>query len=206
VKVLKMEMVHGVPSEIGLWHKARLIVKGSDFLLWVNGRPFPVVRDSSYNKPGCVGLESFNGRDPSKAFPEFGDPNAWIGAGSSFRGLRIRGHSVQAASWNQAIQPVQNWFYPFPEATYGNWQYVSSLARTPNGELLLKLSAADGHLGKSVPLLLRSTDHGRNWFGLQRLPESLKDGKIHISRDGRLSMHFIRSQPPFRDSDGRVAG
>src|SRR5204863_9240534 len=28
VKVLKMDMMHGVPSEIGLWHKGRLIVQG----------------------------------------------------------------------------------------------------------------------------------------------------------------------------------
>ncbi|MSO21832.1 MAG: DUF1080 domain-containing protein [Acidobacteria bacterium] len=198
VKVLKMELVRGVPSEIGPWHKARLVVKGSEFLLWVDGRPFPVVRDSSYAKPGIVGLESFNGRDPGKGTPGVGDPEKRLGAGSSFRGLRIRGKFTRTAVWNRTAQPAQNWFYPFPDSTDGNWQYVSSLAKAPNGDLLLRLLVAEEHLGKSVPVLLRSSDHGRKWSGKQRLPESLREGAMHTSRDGRLRMHFIRSEPPFQ--------
>ncbi len=49
VQFLRMELVHGVPSEIGIWHKGKLVVKGSEFRLWVDGRPLQVVRDDTYN-------------------------------------------------------------------------------------------------------------------------------------------------------------
>lgn len=198
VKVLKMELVRGVPSEIGLWHNARLSVKGREFRLWVDGRLFPVVRDDSYSKPGLVGLQSFNGRDPGKGTPGVGDPEKRIGAGSSFRRLRIRGKATRAAVWNAGVEPARAWFYPVPEPGTGKWQYVSSLAKAPNGELLLRLLVAEEHLGKSIPVLLRSADRGRTWSGKQRLPDSLRDGAIHTSRDGRLRMHLIQSQPPFQ--------
>jgi hypothetical protein len=198
VRVLKMELVRGVPSEIGLWHKARLSVKGREFRLWVDGRPFPLMSDGSYAAPGLVGLQSFNGRDPGKGTPGVGDPEKRLGAGSSFRGLRIRGKASRAAAWNPAVQPTRNWFYPMPESSEGNWQYVSSLAKAPNGELLLRLLVAEEHLGKSVPVLLRSADRGRTWSGKRRLPDSLRDGTIYASRDGRLRTHLVRSQPPFQ--------
>ena len=38
VQFLQKELVPGAPSEIGIWHKVRLVVEGPEFRLWVNGR------------------------------------------------------------------------------------------------------------------------------------------------------------------------
>ena len=198
VRFLRMEMVHGVPSEIGLWHKAKLVVKGSTFRLWVDGRPLPVVVDSSYSGPGFVGLESYNARDPDR-LTDVGDPVTKIGAGSTFRKMKIRGRKFQGVHWDPESKPLKNWFYPLPETSYGKWQYASSLARSPNGDLLMKLIVAKEHLSKdSVAVLLRSKDNGRNWSKPKKLPGILKGATLFNNRNGQLKMYMIQSSPPFK--------
>ncbi|MCK4323077.1 MAG: DUF1080 domain-containing protein, partial [Armatimonadetes bacterium] len=156
VEVLKMEMVHGVATELGIWHKARVVVQGNEIRLWVDGRPFPVVRDDTY-KSGYVGLESWT----------------YAGQGGTFRNVRIRGQEVAAQPWDEALQPPQNWFHPYPlgEAQ----QSPSSITRAPNGDLLMPLSPVG---------LLRSLDNGRTWAPLEA--EGWPGGWIHTMRDGRL--------------------
>jgi len=185
VKVLRMELVPGVPSEIGIWHQIRLQVEGNCFRLWVNGRPFPEVRDETYSEAGYVGLESYKGTGE--------------GERSSFRNLRIRGRRYTGSSWDESLQPVQNWFRPSPETTYGAWQSGPDIARAPNGDLLMKLWVTKEFqpLGKGTLVMVRSTDNGRSWSQQEVLPERLRGGVLHGTRDGRLMMHFLRYDPPF---------
>ena len=72
-RVLRTEIVPGIPSEMCLWHTARLRVQGPEIRLWVDGRAFPVVTDDTYDEPGYVGLETYNGRDPDEVKEFFGD-------------------------------------------------------------------------------------------------------------------------------------
>jgi len=184
VKVLKMELVSGTPSEIGTWHKVRLVVEANEIRLWVNGRPFPVVVDDTHPGPGCVGLESYSGTG--------GGPR------SCFRGLRIRGKVEPVPGWDETIQPVQNWFYPTLENTYGNVHHLSSITRAPNGELLMKLACGDEFHGgqDNTPVLIRSSDNGRTWSAMQKLPDRLLHGALHTTHDDRLLQMSVPDEWP----------
>ena len=198
VQFLQKELVHGVPSEIAIWHKVRLVVEGPEFRLWVDGRPLPVVRDDTYAGPGFVGLESYNARDPDTVGP-YGDPVVNIGAGSSFRNVRIRGRKDGSVAWDPGPKPVRNYFYPLGDTPLGKWQYASSLGRAPNGDLLMKLAVAKEHLVPgAVQVLLRSTDNARSWSEPWELPEALKNGSFHTGSDGLLRLHWVQHEPPFR--------
>ncbi len=144
LEVLKMEMIHGVPSELGgtgsfkgtLWHKVKVIAKGDEIRVWVNGRPGPVVRDDTYQS-GYVGLESW----------------AYSGPGSSFRNVSVSGGEAAVEAWDDTLEPPRNWFVPHatePEESQGVW----GLAHAPNGDLLMVLNPGG---------LLRSTDKGGSW-------------------------------------------
>ena len=156
VEVLKMEMLHGVASEMEMWHKARVVVQGNEIRLWVDGRPFPVVRDDTY-KSGYVGLESWT----------------YAGPGSSFRNVRIRGQEVPPQPWDEALEPPRNWFHPYPLAEAQ--QSPSGITRAPNGELLMALNPVG---------LVRSLDNGRTWAPVEA--EGWPGGWIHTLQDGRL--------------------
>ena len=158
VEVLEMQMLHGVASEEGMWHKARVVVQGNEIRLWVDGRPFPVVRDDTY-KSGYVGLESWT----------------FAGQASSFRNVRIRGQEVPPQRWNEALQPPQNWFHPYPvgEARQG----ILSITRAPNGDLLMPLSPVG---------LVHSADNGRTWAPVDTQTWPGGWCWIHALRDGRL--------------------
>ena len=198
VHFLQKELVSGAPSEIGIWHKVRLVVEGPEFRLWVNGRPQPVVRDDTYTGPGFVGLESFNARDPDTIGP-YGDPIVNIGAGSSFRNVRIRGRKDDSVAWDPGPKPVRNHVYPLGDTPLGKWQYASSLGRAPNGDLIMKLAVAKEHLVPgAVQVLLRSTDNARSWSEPWKLPEALKNGSFHTGADGLLRLHWVQHEPPFR--------
>jgi photosystem II stability/assembly factor-like uncharacterized protein len=156
LKMLRMEMVQGVPSELQVWHKARVVVEGNEIRLWVDGRPFPAVQDDEYAS-GYVGLESWTFATP----------------GSSFRNVRIRGQQVQAQPWDETKQPPQNWFRPYPNVE--GQQSTTSITRAPNGDLLMAVSPGG---------LLRSTDNGRTWAPAG--PQEFPGGYVHTTRDGRL--------------------
>jgi photosystem II stability/assembly factor-like uncharacterized protein len=113
-KVLMLERVPGVPGEAGLWQQARVVVKGDEIQLWVNGRPLPAVRDAMYPAAGRVGMLSW------------GD--------SGFRNLRIRGSETEAAAWDEALQPARPWFDPSPAP---GKESTSGPTRAPNGDLLM---------------------------------------------------------------------
>ena len=100
VKVLKMQTVPGVPSELGLWHRARLVVEGSKIQLWVDGRHLPPIEDQTYDRPGCVGLESYSGPGPPRA--------------RSFRNVFIRGKQRRASHGNPNRLPSPTGFIPLP--------------------------------------------------------------------------------------------
>ncbi len=166
VDVLKMEMLHGVASERGVWHQARLVVEGDEFRLWVDGRPMSPVYDDTYTEPGLVGFEAW----------------AYGGTSSTFQDLRISGKSVRPKPWDATLEPVQNWYLPYP---VDQWQHVSGITRAPNGDLLMACSP-DG--------ILRSTDDGRTWAPVE--PEGWQGGWIHTMRDGRL-ITLYGSEPIF---------
>ncbi len=160
VEILKMDMLHGVASEQDIWHKARVVVEGNEIRLWVDGRPFPVVQDDTY-KSGYVGLEGWG----------------YAGPGSSFRNVRVRGQEIAPRPWNDALQPPQNWFNPYPQGDAQ--QSPSGITRAPNGDLLLALNPVG---------LLRSLDNGRTWTPVEA--EGWPGGWIHTMRDGRLITLF----------------
>ncbi len=114
-KVLMLERVPGVPGEAGLWHQARVVVKGDEIRLWVNGRPLPPVRDAAYPAVGRVGMVQWND--------------------CGFRNLRIRGTETLAPAWDEAAKPVQNWFRPTP--SLDGCPYPK---RAPNGDLLMSIN------------------------------------------------------------------
>jgi len=156
-EVLKMEMLHGVATEAGIWHRVRLVVKGNEFHLSVDGRPMAVVRDSTYTQPGLVGLATW----------------PYHRECATFRDLRIRGESVPPKPWDATLQPVKNWFLPYPVSE--RQQSCTGITRAPNGDLLMALSPGG---------LVRSTDNGRTWTPIGT--ESWIGGWIHRLHDGRL--------------------
>jgi len=166
LEILDMQMIHGVASELEAWHTARVVVEGNEIRLWVDGRPGPVVYDDSY-KSGYVGLESW-----------IYSPN--IGPGSSFRNIEIRGTEVPPRPWDDALQPPQNWFNPYPVGAEAQ-QFPQAITRAPNGELLMPLSPGG---------LLRSPDNGRTWGPVES--EGFPGGLIHCTSDGRLINLVVR--------------
>ena len=182
-KVLKTEIVPGVPSEIGMWHKCRLLARGNEIRLWVDGRPFPVVCDNTYNESGHIGLYSYDGLGNTSPL--------------SFRNVRVRGQEHKSI-WDASVQPVQNWFYPTLEETYGKVHHLSSITRAPNGDLLMKLSIGNEFHGQQwTPVLIRSSDNGRAWSAQQKLDDRLMHGMLHTTRDGRLLMMEMKTEQPF---------
>jgi hypothetical protein len=171
-KVLRMDLVSGCPSELGIWHRVKLQVRGNEIRLWVNGRPFPVVTDDTYAGPGYVGLYSYAGLGP--------------GARTVFRHVRIRGTAEPAPAWDESLTPVRNWFNPYTATDYPV-QHGASFARTRRGELLMKLWLAQEFHGSSgVSVLMRSSDKGRTWSAGGKLPEALAPGVLFGTKDGRL--------------------
>jgi len=156
-QVLKMEMLHGVVTEAGVWHHVRLVVKGNEFHLWVDGRPMAVVRDSTYTQPGLVGLATWSYHREC----------------ATFRDLLVRGESVPPKPWNATLQPVKNWFLPYPVSE--RQQSCTGITRAPNGDLLMAVSPGG---------LVRSTDNGRTWTAIGA--DSWIGGWFHRLHDGRL--------------------
>ena len=135
LQVLDMQMVHGVSSVPLVWHHARIKVTGSEFRLWVDGRPFPVVVDDTFADAGYVGLYTNSGLGAS--------------AKSSFRNVRITGESAQAPPWNDAIKPRHDYFVIESEHGHG----CGNLVQAANGDLLLGTGGG----------ICRSKDNGRTW-------------------------------------------
>jgi len=157
LEILKMEMLHGIPSEIEVWHKARIVVQGNEIRLWVDGRPFPVVCDDDY-KEGYVGLEAWT---------------YYAGPSSSFRNIKIRGQETPKKPWNEALQQPKNWFHPYLMG--GGQQSTGGFVRTGDKSLLLNISDKQ---------LVRSTDSGRTWSPVEA--QGWEGGYLVGTQDGRV--------------------
>jgi len=196
--VLRTQVGPGSPSEIGLWHTARLRVQGPEIRLWVDGRAFPVVTDDTYDEAGYVGLETYNGRDPDEVKEFFGDARPRVGSGNSFRNVRVRGEPEAAPPWDSSVAPGPRWQHPVVDTTYGPYQYVSSLVRMGSGEVLLMLSALDAHTtGTRTLLLLRSHDAGRSWSEPEVLPDALHGATLHPVDGDHVVAFLMQHDPPF---------
>ncbi len=164
----RMEMVGGVASEIGLWHKVRLVVKGPEIRAWVDGRPLLPVVDDSYGQPGYVGLSTY--------------ASLAAGAKSTFRNLRIRGKQADAAAWDGSLEPVKNWFV----VSDSEGSSCGRITRGGNGDLLVTLGG----------VLARSVDNGRTWTH-EPLDDSggllytAADGQLHRFRIAVKTPHTI---------------
>ncbi len=169
VEMCKMEMMHGVTSQVWVWHRVRVTAEGNEIRVWVDGRPMSVVQDDTYGEPGYMGLST--------------SACAGAGAKSSFRNLRIRGEEAQAQPWDASVQPVSNSFVVSTAGGSG----CGNIVRAPNGDLLVTTSG-----------LLRSTDNGRTWSSPEALPEGLGGGRLHTTGEGLLVTHVLKSSPPFQ--------
>ena len=194
LKVLTLQLVHGVVSELGMplpgrepgyglqlgigpWHHGRLVVKGKQFRLWVDGRPGPEWRDEGYSG-GRVGLETWSYH--------------WRGA--AFRNVRVRGVEIDAAPWDEDVKPPQNWRVPCSRD--GKQQFCEGAALAPNGDLLF--NAGDG--------LNRSTDTGKTWAHTR--PTGWIGGWVMRTHSGRLASLIFRPDErrvavSFSDDSGR---
>ena len=179
-KVLMCERVPGVPAEGGLWQEARVTVHGDEIRLWVNGRPLPPVQDRTYPPSGYAGLLNWGG--------------------CSVRNLRVSGTESAARAWDGALQPVRNWFHPYPTAE--DRQGTSGLTRAPNGDLLLAINTS----------VLRSTDLGRTWQEIWRADSGKQDaskpgflgttgldpiGTLAATPDGQVILVRVSPRRPF---------
>ena len=197
-QVLRTEIVSGAPSEIGWWHRIRLVVQGNVIRLFINGRPFSVVTDDTYQQPGHIGLYSYDGLKDIQ--------------NCSFGNVQVRGDTA-APCWDASVEAVQNWYYPTDDETHGPVQHHNSFTRTPGGDLLMKLGICkEFHDSQQTATLIRSSDNGRTWSDMQVLPDTLAEGGLFTTRDGRLIMHRMKTEQPFGISmarstdDGRTWG
>ncbi len=183
VEVLHMQLVPGVPSEApsNAWHTARVVAKGPDIRVWVNGRPLAAVHDESY-ATGAVGLEGWTNSSPSR-----------------FRNVRITGPALKHSTWTQNKEPARTWFQPYPGGS-GAWQHaLMCMTRAPNNDLLMLFADGD------VPGISRSTDDGRTWGELEVLDKQRGDSVIHTTNDGRLIMQHA-ADAKFYQSESKDNG
>ncbi len=164
-EVLEMQMLHGVASELHMWHDAKLVAKGNTFQIYVDGRPTTIVRDNTYRKPGAIGLEAWGNAGPS----------------ASFENLRIRGKGHEPAKWDAKLTPTKNWFLPVPQNA--NMMSSTGITRAPSGELLMPVNG--GYImDKMVTQLMVSSDNARTWSALET--KNFPGGWVHTLRNGQL--------------------
>lgn len=169
LRIKHLAMVRRVASNpFGIKHQARVKVTGSRYQVWVNGHPALDVTDNTYSS-GRIGLSGFT---------EF-----------AHGGVTISGAATPAEDWKEAIPQVKNWFTPFPDV--GPGQFVSSLTRAPNGDVLCLFSTQGSSSFKGTkPHLGRSVDGGKTWTveaPPQLSPDGLPGGSsLAMLPDGRL--------------------
>ena len=171
-QVIKMEMIHGVTSAVGLWHHVKVHVEADTIRVWVDGRPMSPVVDHTYPDAGYVGLY---------AYESDGGPT-YDGASVCFRNLRITAAPADAAPYSPTPTPNRNWF----EVTALGGHGCGSICRAANGDLLTSTSKNR---------FLRSTDGGRTWT--DDGPLSAPYGACCPVPDDTLTMFAVDSKPPF---------
>ena len=194
LSVLKLQLVHGVVSELGIplpgrklgeglqlgvgpWHRVRVVVEGEQFSMWVDGRPGPTWRQPGYTG-GYIGLESWT----------------YHWRGTAFRNLRVRGTEIDAGPWDATVRPPQNWGIAYPQD--GRQQFCEGVARAPDGDLLFNCGGIN-----------RSTDNGRTWTNTR--PAGWHGGWLMRTRDDRLAALTFRKESrqvhvSFSDDSGRT--
>ena len=172
-EVLEMEMLHGVASEIGIWHDARLVVKGNTFQVYVDGRPTTIARDNACRRPGAVGLEAWGLGGPS----------------TSFKDLRVRGEQHDLAKWDDTLTPAKNWFLPVQQNA--SMMSTPGITRAPSGELLMPVNG--GYIiDRTATQLMASSDNARTWAPVKT--NDFPGGWVHTLRNGKLITLYRNSQ------------
>lgn len=181
-KVLLEERVAGVPAEAGLWQQARVALQGTEFRVWVNGRPLTVVSDATYPKTGRLGLVNWGP--------------------TSIRNLRVRGTKAKAAAWDERRQPIRPWYNPYPTAD--RKQGTPGLTRAPNGDLLMVVnsslvrstdqgrtwqSAWEGRGAAAPPVFDKPGSEPEALMGI---------GTLAKTSDGQVILVRVRNRRPFR--------
>ena len=167
--VLMQQRVPGVPGEAGIWHQARIVLRGNTIQLFVNGRPLPPVEDDTYPATGFVGLINWGE--------------------CSIRDLRVTGTQSPAPPWDDAVKPVRPWFNPYPNDDDDDHQGTDGPARAPNGDMLMIINQT----------LVRSTDQGRTWQKLcdVETDHPLGPGTLAATSDGRVIRVRVNNLKPF---------
>ncbi len=176
LRFLKLALVRRVPSNLGLWKKARIEVAGDEFRLFVNGYEAFTVRDRTIPAAGRMGVAGFT---------QF-----------EIRNLRVEGDALPEQGWNENVRLPKPWFVPAPVAELG-WQHRPSLTMTRRGTLLMLMNTTkrktmvDPREPGNATVLLRSTDQGRTWTPPEVRPEltgcellTLKDGSLIAIKTG----------------------
>lgn len=176
-EVLEMEMLHGVASELHMWHDVRLVAKGNSFQVHVDGRPTTIARDNAYRKPGAVGLEAWGNGAPSV----------------TYQNLRIRGESHDLPKWDDQLKPTKNWFLPVPQNA--NMMSSPGITRAPGGELLMPVNG--GYImDRMVTQLMASSDNARTWSALET--KNFPGGWVHTLGNGQLITLYRNEQQVMR--------
>ena len=184
-EALEMELLHGVPSELKVWHDAKLVVKGSTFQIYVDGRPTTIARDSAYRKPGAVGLEAVGHGGPS----------------ASFKNLRVRGEQQDLAQWDDTLKPVKNWFLPVQQNA--NMMSTPGITRAPSGELLMPVNG--GYImDRMVTQLMASSDNARTWAAVKT--KNFPGGWVHTLRNGKLITLYRNKQQQVMRATSKDSG
>jgi len=165
VRNLQLVMMPSVPSETDRWYKVRVECKDATIRVWVDGRPGPVVSDSSY-QAGRVGFAGYG------VF--------------SIRDVRIAGTHAALSTWDGKAAAPRNWMHPAPSI---EGQRMGSLCRAPGGDVLLAIPSEE------ATYIVRSRDNGRTWGPPQELPAALHHGVIHATASGRLLVQMFKPAP-----------
>ena len=177
LKILKLQLMHGVVSELGMplhgyklgegltlgvgpWHKVRVRVQGQEFRLWVDDRPGPTWHEPDY-QGGRIGFETWS----------------YHYRGAVFQNVRVRGTEIDVEPWDSTIKPAQNWRIPYRGD--GKQQFSGGAARAPNGDLLYFCG------GSTRSTVNRSTDNGKTWTAGH--PEGWNAGFLCKTLGGRLA-------------------
>ncbi len=161
VRHLRLEMIHGVPSEMDRWYRVRVEVKDDTIRTWVDGRPGPTLTDRTY-RSGRVGLAGYG----------------------CFRckELRVSGDPLPASQWAAGPGPKIDWFHVLGDAPgAGQRQKPVCLRRLPDGTLVFLYGT---RTDPSYPVS-RSTDNGLTWDEPTGMPND-RQGFLHVTGDGRL--------------------
>ncbi len=120
IRNIAAQWVPGVPSEVNRWYRARVVAKGPEIQVWVDGHKALQVRDTTYQS-GRVGLAGYG----------------WY----YLRNVQVRGTGVKPAPWDDALKVPSHAF------TIGlSSENMPSACIAPNGDVLV---AADSQLVRS---------------------------------------------------------